>query len=131
MPSSLPIFLQGEIDRIGKDAAWLSRKSGVDKSTLHNMMTEPNVVPRLATLDKLANALSIPLARLIRQVGFDLGNDEPMEQSERIAELLEAEPQLAGLLDELRQVSPDELRDFQVYVSGRRDLRRQRQTGPE
>lgn len=125
MPSSLPIFLQGEIRRRGKDAAWLSRRSGVDKATLSNMLNEPDVVPKIATLKKLADALEQPLGVLIRQVGFDLGRDRTLEQAERLAEVVEAEPQLAELYDELRQLPPEDLADIQAYVAGRRDMRRQ------
>lgn len=124
MPSSLPIFLQGEIEKRGKDAAWLSRRSGVDKATLSNMLNELYVVPKLATLQKLADALGVPLGVLIRQVGFDLGSDSRMEQAERLAELIEAEPQLAALYDELRQLPPEDLDDIQTYIQGRRDMRR-------
>lgn len=131
MPSSLPIFLQCEIKKRGKDAAWLSRKSGVDKATLSNMMNEPDVVPKIATLKKLADALGVRLGVLIRQVGFDLGTDERHEQADRLAELLEAEPRLAALYDELRQLPPGDLADIEAYVASRVDLRRQRQPDPK
>lgn len=125
--SSLGMYLRAEIDKRGWNDLLLSSKSGVDKGTLHNLLHNPDVVPTLTTLDRLASALSVPLARLVEQTGFSLGPDRRAATVGRIAELFEGDPRLAAVIEELTALPPDDLPAVAAYIAGRRGSHRRRQ----
>lgn len=124
MPSSLALFLRSEIDRRGWDDSKLARKAGIHKSALHYILTKDTAGPYLKTLDKLARALDVPLARLIRVAGYDPGEDDRPVEIEQTAILMETVPELREVVDSLKTFSAEDLRAIRLYVQGRRDQAR-------
>jgi transcriptional regulator with XRE-family HTH domain len=116
MASGLAAFLRAEIDRRGWSDQQTAERAGIPKSNLSSLLNKPGVVPKLETLDRLAHALEIPLARLIMVTGFSVERDDRRTNDERIATMLEAVPELRGVIEQLLQLPPDDLRTVQGYV---------------
>jgi transcriptional regulator with XRE-family HTH domain len=90
MPQSeLPAYLRSQIDSRGWDDGMLARKAGIHKSTLSKLISDPNIVPELTTLEKLSRALGVPLVSLMIAAGRDPGNLETSIESEQLAILVD------------------------------------------
>jgi transcriptional regulator with XRE-family HTH domain len=126
MTSSLAAYLKAEIDARGWSDAQTAEKAGLTKSSLSYILNTPNMIPELQTLDRLAVALGIPLARLITMAGFSIDNRPDISADEQITEILRALPELRGLVDDLQQLRAQDLAIVRAYVDGY--LRRLRET---
>lgn len=108
--------LREEIDRKGiRD---LAERTNLGVGTLSRLMNQ-KAAPDLETLVKLSNGLSEPLADVVEWAGYDLGL--PADSDALLARLrAEAahDPQLAEILDLLREVSDLDRRAVLTYLRG-------------
>jgi transcriptional regulator with XRE-family HTH domain len=119
--SGLAGFLRAEIDRRGWSASQLASKAGISRSTITKIFDRPEAIPRLDTLYGLAQALDVPLERLIRICGFEPGEDDGMLDMERQALLRDAIPELGSVVDEMSQMTPAQQQAVLAYIAGLRD----------
>ncbi|ABX04042.1 MAG TPA: XRE family transcriptional regulator [Herpetosiphon sp.] len=117
MPNTLAVFLRVQLTARGWRDSQLADSAGIDRSTLSNIFKNPQSVPKLETLDRLSQALNIPLARLITVCGFDidLRGELPEEQ---ISILLNSLPELRSVVSDLAQLQAEDLRVIQAYIQG-------------
>jgi len=119
--SGLAAYLRAEIDKRGWPDSRLAEKAGISRSTLTKIFQRPESIPRLDTLYGLAQGLGVPLERLIRICGFEPGEDDGMLDMERQALLVEAIPNLAGIVDDLALMTPGQLQTVVAYIQGQQD----------
>lgn len=114
-PSELAAFLEREFER----REWSQRRAatelGIDKSTLGKIMNNPEQIPDLRTLRKLAEGLGVGLGKLIALCGFALGTTTLSDDAlvgltdEQINWWLSIPPsRRAGLLDALQRLYGDD-----------------------
>jgi transcriptional regulator with XRE-family HTH domain len=99
--STLPQLLRRVMEREGWSAHQLAKRAGIAPSALSALLHDPERVPRLDTIEALAQAIDVPLYMLIQQCGFDLQLTVPRQIKQDIWE------SLADILDfvELRLTS--------------------------
>ncbi len=66
-------FLEREFARRQWSDRRAARELGIDKSTLGKILNNPEQVPDLRTLKKLAEGLNVAIGRLVALAGFPLG----------------------------------------------------------
>lgn len=115
--AGLAIYLQAEIKRRGWSAAQLASKAGIDKSALNYIFDNPQSIPRLKTLNGLANALSVPLAHLITLCGFKVDDDTNLDL-EQVALLRGSSSEYDELIDLARELSPERMVAVKAYILG-------------
>lgn len=114
-----------ELARYLKD--WMFRKdlslrsaeveTGVSKTALAHILEKPDVMPGLATLQKLADAFGLPLWRVIEMMGYDLGLKPTLKNDwERITSLTTAVPWLAPIAKTLLTLDPNDLEGVLAYL---------------
>ena len=114
--SGLAPFLRAEIDKRGITDTTFAERAGISKSTLSHMLGKPGVIPDLATLDRIARALGIALARMIEVCGFPLGGDDRDARDTQLARMLETVPAIRRLLERLLTLPADDLDAIDRYV---------------
>ena len=116
--SELATYLKNQM----RDNNWTWRVAeevtGVSKSALANIIENPDVIPGLETLAKLARALKLPLWRVVEMAGFDLElNHGDLSQAQRLAGLMDAMPQYRPVVDYLVQIQDsDDIEGILVYL---------------
>ena len=118
MASGLAAYLRTEIDRRGWSQGQLADRAGIPRSVLSSIMTKPERIPTLETLDHLAQALDISLATLITVCGFSLRPPSERAHDEQLTLLLETVPELRAFADSLTRLPPEDVRAIQAYVDG-------------
>lgn len=119
---SLADYLQREMDARGWSRRKLSERSQVSWGSLANIWQEPDAVPDLETLEKLAVCLDVPLWRVVEAAGFNLGMPTTPDALERrTAQLLASAPQFRALAPYLEHLEPDDLRAVLAYIDGLMD----------
>lgn len=98
--SDLGRFIEQYIQRRG----WTRRQAAInwgykDSSVLDKIINDPNRVPELSTLDRLARNMGVPLARLLEKVGYPVETDTLHRISDATREYLNS-------------LTPDELDDL-------------------
>lgn len=118
MASGLAPYLRAELNKRGWMDSQLADSAGIDRSTLTNIFKNPDTTPKLETLDRLAKALSVPLAKLVTLCGFSIEGDEGTNIDEQVSILLDSMPELRGFIAHLAQLRPEDMRVIQAYVDG-------------
>jgi transcriptional regulator with XRE-family HTH domain len=118
MASGLAPYLRAELNKRGWPDSQLADTAGIDRSTLTNIFKNPDTTPKLETLDRLAKALQVPLAKLVTLCGFSIEGDDGTNIDEQVSILLDSMPELRGFIAHLAQLRPDDLRVIQAYVDG-------------
>lgn len=114
--SALAGFLRSEMERRGWSLTMTAQRSGLNKSTLATIIAENGSVPRLDTLLGIAQALDVPLSRLIRLSGYELGPEhEPIPTIQR-ALLIESSAPLREAFDALTHLPPEDHRAVLQYI---------------
>jgi transcriptional regulator with XRE-family HTH domain len=121
--SGLVAYLQGELKARGWTQTQLADRAGMHKATISKIFKNPDTIPDLDTLARLARGLDVPLTRLITICGFEPGDDDGQLDVERAAILFEAVPELRELADAAGQFSSAELRLLMAFVQGLRQQR--------
>lgn len=124
MPSGIAAFIRAEIDARGMTQAAFAERAGIRKSSLSYILNTPNMRPRIGTLERIAQALDVPITRLIEVAGIpvpprrhDAGDDAETEQvGTRLTAMVESVPELAGLLDHLTQLPQEDIQAVARYV---------------
>lgn len=122
MASLLVPYLQSELDHRGWTATDLASKSGITKSNISKLFRNPDRIPQLTTLEKLARGLDVPIAHLITLCGFDVSGGEGAPDAEQVAMLFETMPELRAVIGSWSQLSEEYRRALVAYAEG---LRRQ------
>lgn len=126
--SSLLNALNAEMAKKNWDPADLARKSGVPKTTLHNILHNETVRPQPKTLNKLAAALGIEPAVLAAHAGYPVDNvTDPDARSVRLARAIEVRPWLTQRQDLLLALSEEEFHELMDEAEYRRQRRKDRQ----
>jgi hypothetical protein len=96
----LHAFITAELDRQGRDKAWLERESEVRRTTIDRWKTQPRR-PKAATVNKVAEALGMDPAKARRLAGF--GGDAVVAEGGAAL----AEVDTDALLAEIRRRIPE------------------------
>jgi transcriptional regulator with XRE-family HTH domain len=122
MVSGFATFLRSEIDARGWTDRQMATNAGINPSTLHNWLTNPNVKPELDHLAGVAEALQVPLVRLIAICGYDVGTNGG--GSNPVAATVAAVPELRAHVEELMQLSPEDQRAVRAFVQALQNQKR-------
>ncbi len=101
----------------------LANESGVSRSSLAKIRHSTTAVPSLVTLEKLANALSMPLRELIEACGYVL-DDAVVTPQSKAAMLVQTVPSLAMIVDHLSELTADDREALRTMIEGFTLLRR-------
>ena len=133
MVSGLAATVEEELNRKGKNWAWLAHETGLSPSTFTAWKNEPGIVPDLLKLASVAVALEISLRVLIEACGFPV--DDSAGYADRQAKaraLVAAVPRLTEVAEDLAKLKPDDqdsLFSFiQIWIQDR-ERRRQIRKG--
>jgi len=126
VPAALSNFLRDEIKQRGWTQQRLAELSGLQKSGIHYIINHPNSTPDLETLQKLADGLQISFGRILVICGYDPGIEKPIPESERRAILIEANPDLAPVIDNLVGFSSEERQKIFGYIEAQLEARGKR-----
>jgi len=102
-------------------------------STVSNWINnEDPVIPKPATLNKLADKLGVPRREMLEHAGFEIEDSpSPEARSRRIADLIEKMPRVKEINEELFALTPEEqdvaLSVLEAHLRERR--RRSQSTG--
>jgi transcriptional regulator with XRE-family HTH domain len=97
----------------------MEEKFGVGKSSLHQILNGETETPRLTTLKKIAETLELPLWKVIRMAGFNLG----FEEMELLRLEAEQNPDLKLLLELLGEISEedrDAILEYALFLQSRK-----------
>ena len=116
--SELATYLKNQM----RDNNWTWRVAeevtGVSKSELANIIENPDVIPGLETLAKLARAFKLPLWRVVEMAGFDLElSHGDLSQAQCLVGLMDAMPQYRSVVDHLARIQDsDDIEGILVYL---------------
>jgi transcriptional regulator with XRE-family HTH domain len=116
MPTSaLGSFIQEELEHRGWTQRDLEIHSGVSDSTIHRIMNGSS--PKLEPLYRIAQALGVPLSRLLTVAGYPVDPlPDTTAQAQRIAEITDALPWVAGVVDDLTRLTPEQRETLIAYL---------------
>lgn len=114
--SAIGAYLRAEIDRRAITDEEFARRADMPKSSLSNILHTPGIVPRLETLAGIASALDMPLGRLIEVCGYRVGHQHQRANTDVIADMIEAVPELRGLMRHLLPLPTEHLQAIDQYV---------------
>lgn len=130
---SLDSFIQRELDRRGWSQQDLERESGVPDSTISRIRHGGVREPPASKLYKIAAALEVPFWRIMAAAGYTSDvPGAPDAETQRRADILATDPELAAAFDEIQAYGEDDRRAFFDYVEFKRNQRdrRRRRNGP-
>lgn len=90
--------------------AELAEACGVAGSTVSNWFNnEDPVIPKPATLNRLADVLGVSRRSMLEHAGFEIEDSpSPEARSKRIADLIEGMPRVKEVNEQLFQLNPEE-----------------------
>lgn len=103
-------YIKVLMDGKGWSQADLATAVGVAGSTVSNWLTndEP-VIPKPATLNKLADKLGVSRREMLEHAGFEIEDSgSPEARTGRIANLIEGMPRVKAINEQLFSLSPEE-----------------------
>jgi transcriptional regulator with XRE-family HTH domain len=124
MSSALGDYIEQE--RNGRNWSYreLEDRTGISRGALYDMQTGKTKTPKLETLYRISKAFGVPLNRLLTIAGFPV---EPLADNaalaKHLAELGEALPWIAQIVDDLAKLTPDQKEGVVAYMEA---IRRQR-----
>lgn len=117
----LAAFLRREIQRRGWQDSDLADRANLGRSVLSYILNKATEAPKLDTLNQLAIGLSEQpddrsfwLGRLIESCGFQL----PQDDAQHIVKILTYLPELTGFVQDLEQLSSENLQRIRGYIAG-------------
>lgn len=115
---SLAEFLQREMERRGWSQRDVTIQTGVARTSISNILENPDAVPTVETLVRFSQTFSIPLWRLLEIAGFDPGvpNDTPQGITARIAALAAQLPEYRDILYRLGEIDPRDATGVLAYL---------------
>lgn len=117
MSSALGDYIEQERNARGWTYRDLEDKTGVSRNALYDMQRGKTKTPKLETLYRIAQALEVPLNRILTVAGFPV---DPLPdnnaQAKRLAELADALPWIAQVVDDLSQLTPDQKEGVLAYL---------------
>jgi len=105
--SPLAVYIQELLDRRGWRQKDLAVAAEMAPTTLNNIFSKPHVEQRLSTLEKLAEALDVPLELLIEKAGFALDLQGRPELC-LLADLQHKNPRIRKMLEKLCHLSAEQ-----------------------
>ena len=128
--SALVTFLRKEMDRRGMTQLDLEEASGIPDSTLSRLFNGKIAEPKGSMIAQLARALQIPFWELAQIAGFTTEiPGTPSAEATRLATLLESDPDLRSLMQEVAELNAEDRDVVQLYIESLRQ-RRQRRKKP-
>jgi transcriptional regulator with XRE-family HTH domain len=118
MASTLGPLLRQEMKQRKMEQGPFAEFLDVAPSQLSEMLNNPDLIPKLKTLDQLAEKLGRDLGDLIVAVGFTLDQNRSRGKSEQVTMLLEDVPEMRGFVDDLMRLRPEDLRRARAFVQG-------------
>jgi transcriptional regulator with XRE-family HTH domain len=122
--TGLAYLLKSEMEARGWTQTKLAEVSGVPDSTISKIIKNPDQIPKLENLALLAQALELPLSKLIAACGYSVDNSV-LSDSERLQAIVDAIPDFQRLVEEMMTFSPTDQADVLAYIEMRRRHRRQ------
>lgn len=103
-------YIKVLMDGRGWSQADLATKIGVAPSTVSNWLNNDDpVIPKPATLNKLADVLGVTRREMLEHAGFEIEDSAtPHARSRRIAALIEEMPRVKEIAEELFTLTPEE-----------------------
>lgn len=118
----LAAFLRREIKRRGWQDSDLADRANLRRSVLSHILNKATDAPKLETLNQLAIGLSETkdeqsfwLGQLIEACGFQLPQDD---DAQHIVKILTYLPELGGFVQDLEQLSSENLQRIRGYIAG-------------
>lgn len=126
----LATAVQEELDRQGKNWAWLARETNLSQSTFTEWKQDPDRVPELDKLALVASKLRVSLRVLVEACGYPVDDSNGYaDRQARARALVAAIPRLAEVAEDLARLKPDDQEALIVFIeSWIRDRNRRRQT---
>lgn len=116
--SGLSTYLRSVIDMRDWSLTQAAEMAGMQASTLSMLLNDPERIPELATLEKIARGWDIPLGTLIEQMGYTVDRSPtPEARAARIAALLDITPWAADLLEQLIQLPPARIDQYLTMMT--------------
>lgn len=124
-------YIKALMDGKGWTQVDLATAVDVAPSTVNNWLNNPDpVIPKPATLNRLADKLSVPRREMLEHAGFEIEDSvSPEARAGRIARLIGAMPRVKEINEQLFQLNPEE-QDVALSVleAHLRERRRQSQS---
>lgn len=115
--SKLGRYLQTEFKRRGWSQRQAELKTGMSRTALNNLINDPDAMPQLETIGKIAAALEVPPWFIAEKAGLDLKiSDTPEQRAQRLIDLVKIRPALAPLVDQLVGLDPEDLEMAVAYI---------------
>lgn len=108
--STFGTYIKSLMDRKGWSQVDLAVAVNVAPSTVNNWLNNPEpVIPKPATLNRLADKLDVPRREMLEHAGFEIEDSgSPEARAGRIANLIEAMPRVKEINEQLFQLNPEE-----------------------
>lgn len=121
-PGARDVTLKELLEREMERRSWSQRDvaihTGVARTSIANILENPDVVPGLETLERFGTTFGIPLWRMVEIAGFDAGlpADTPAGISARVAALAGQLPAYREILDRLGEIDPRDAHAVLAYL---------------
>jgi hypothetical protein len=129
----LAATVEDELNRQGKNWAWLARETKLAPSTFVAWKNEPDRTPDLHALGLVAAKLKVSLRILIEACGFPVDDSAGyVDRQARASALVAAVPRLAEVAEDLAKLKPDDQDSLLSFIENwirDRDRRRQDRRG--
>lgn len=100
--SDLSDYLKRQMEQRGWKLLDAQRELGVSKTAIDNILKNKDVVPKLETIEKFAEAFKLPVWRVLEMAGYDLQLPHSSSSlAQRVAALVDKNPSLLPVLEKL------------------------------
>ncbi len=96
----------------------LAREANVSLSTLSHIKSGRTTEPNLANLSAIATALGRDLSEVLYIIGYPVVQSAPFGRE--LEALLELDPSLRAMVDQLTRLHEDDLRNVRSFITGLR-----------
>lgn len=113
----LATYLQSEADAKNLSLRDIEAATGISDSALSRIFSGEVTDPKASQLAKIANAIGIPVWRVMAHAGYtDEGPADATEEMQKIAVIVDDQPELQSILRKLIGLSPRDLRAVRKYI---------------
>lgn len=129
--SVLASYLRQQLAQRNWSQNQLAARAGLRESVVSNILNKPGILPRPATLRKIAGALGVDESDLTEKLGYKIsGASTPGDRHVRLARLIQSLPWLETGVEKWLQLSEEEQEDILNQIEYRLDRRIQKGQSP-